>query len=133
MFVEIEKLSAVLMAKEEEISQMTSKIDEQELNLRHRDIRLMRIAQLETAIQSNKIQHQFDLQKLQARHVKTLKEFEKEIARFSKTEAENQAFRETLGVAEKKMKSFQVQRRLLFEYYYLCSFGFEKLCAIILH
>eukprot|EP00698_Gefionella_okellyi_P022618 TRINITY_DN7519_c0_g1_i1.p1 TRINITY_DN7519_c0_g1~~TRINITY_DN7519_c0_g1_i1.p1 ORF type:complete len:619 (+),score=160.23 TRINITY_DN7519_c0_g1_i1:66-1922(+) len=101
-----ERLAKLVKNNQDELSKMRDELDQREQQLRHKDIRLMRIAQLETAIQSNKIQHQFDLQKLQARHVKTLKEFEKEIGRFSKTEAENQAFRQMLGTAEKKMMSY---------------------------
>lgn len=65
--VDVTNLSQIVQAKEEDVSTLQDELDQKEQLLRHKDIRLMRIAQLETALQTNKIQHQFDLQKLQVR------------------------------------------------------------------
>lgn len=102
-----ERLADLVHAKEDEILRLKDELDQREQMLRHKNIRLMRISQLENQIQSNKIQHQFEVQKLQARQNKAIKELEKEIGKFSRTEAENEAYRSQLRQAEKQVWSFK--------------------------
>ena len=107
------KLVNLIKRKDEELDDLRVQLEQREQVIRHKDIKLMRIAQLETQIQQNKMQHQFDLQKLQAKHMKIMKQFQKELGRFGKTEADHSHLQTELKAKETELSSYKKNIQLL--------------------
>lgn len=103
----IDELMQVVKSKEEEVLALKAQIAAKDQDLRHKDIKIMRISALESQIQANKLQHQNDLQKLQAQHVKSLAIFEREIGQFTKTEAENRLYLEMVQRANEEVAGYR--------------------------
>jgi hypothetical protein len=97
----------VLKGKEKEIDKLHSQLDKRDEILRHREIQMMKITQLESRIQKNKIKHQFDLNRLKSEHYTKVNQYEKELAFYNKVKAEKKDMEQDLENATKMLSSFK--------------------------
>jgi DNA repair exonuclease SbcCD ATPase subunit len=101
------RLVGLLRDGEQEADRLRAALEARAAEVKDRDARLLRVEQLEAQLQVSRMQFQFDLAKMQATHVKALARFKAEVAKFSRTEAENAAYMVELTTLRQQMKSYR--------------------------
>ncbi|KAG9389490.1 Chromosome partition protein Smc [Carpediemonas membranifera] len=106
------EISRLLAEKEQEMAENNTQLESKERIIGEKDLKLMRVSQLESQIVVNKMQNKFDLAKVQASHVNSLKKFEHEVKKFSKTEAELERANQEIVLLKQQIKSYRSNVRM---------------------
>lgn len=112
METEIAQLKAKLDEKNTQIQGMKDLVAERDDLLRNRDTRLSRISQLESQLQLNRLQSQFDLSKVQTASRQKIIQLEKEALKFNRLEAENAELRERVRTMSTQLGSYQTNMQV---------------------
>lgn len=90
---------------EQIISDINQKLDTRDKILRHREIQLMRITQLESQIQKTKLKNQFDQNKVKSEMFKSKESYERQLSHFNKIKAEKKDLEDALQKMSAKVQS----------------------------
>eukprot|EP00762_Andalucia_godoyi_P001773 ANDGO_07162.mRNA.1 hypothetical protein len=101
------KLVALLREQEKEMDELHQSVDRRDQILRHKEMKLMRITQLESEISRNRARHQFDLNQMRAQSMKAVKVYDREMSAANKIDAEKRALEEKLRRAEMQLNAFK--------------------------
>lgn len=101
------KLIDMVKKKEGDIDELHQALSKRDEILRHKEMKMMRITQLESEISKTKARHQFDLNQLRAQNVKNIQVFDKEMSQSNKLLAENKALEEKLAKAEIQLIAYR--------------------------
>lgn len=112
METEIVQLKAKLDEKNTQIQGMKDLVAERDDLLRNRDTRLSRISQLESQLQLNRLQSQFDLSKVQTASRQKIIQLEKEALKFNRLEAENAELRDRVRTMSTQLGSYQTNMQV---------------------
>lgn len=112
METELVQLKAKLEEKNIQIQGMKDLVAERDDLLRNRDTRLSRISQLESQLQLNRLQSQFDLSKVQTASRQKIIQLEKEALKFNRLEAENAELRERVRIMSTQLGSYQTNMQV---------------------
>ncbi|GIQ86239.1 hypothetical protein KIPB_008054 [Kipferlia bialata] len=104
-------LEGIIDSRDKELLKLRKKINELTAELKDKDFRLVRISQLESQLQVNRMQHQFDMAKTHAGYNKTLKRLQREVELFGRVEAENAQYREDIARMETEVVSYRKNMR----------------------
>eukprot|EP00033_Pygsuia_biforma_P003988 GCRY01004367.1.p1 GENE.GCRY01004367.1~~GCRY01004367.1.p1 ORF type:complete len:605 (+),score=194.10 GCRY01004367.1:190-2004(+) len=105
------RLLHIVKAKDEKIDELNSNTERLSMQLRQKDIRLMKVSQLESVIEELQSHHKFEIQKLESQHLKEMRRMEKEFVRFSRREVEFRDLEKKLAAARLEIKSFKTNLR----------------------
>jgi FtsZ-binding cell division protein ZapB len=101
------RLLSLIREQETEMDQLHQALDRRDQILRHKEMKLMRITQLESEISRNRARHQFDLNQLRAQNMKVVKTHDREMSAASKIDAEKRSLEEKLYRAEMQLTAFK--------------------------
>lgn len=101
-----ERLVKLNGQREDETMELRDRVATLEKALNEKDFRLIKISQLETQLQVDRMQHQFDIAKKQAQHMRTIEQYQKEVKHFASTQADNAALKRELTVMKSKLSSY---------------------------
>eukprot|EP01028_Stygiella_incarcerata_P012689 TRINITY_DN80221_c0_g1_i1.p1 TRINITY_DN80221_c0_g1~~TRINITY_DN80221_c0_g1_i1.p1 ORF type:complete len:579 (-),score=213.54 TRINITY_DN80221_c0_g1_i1:144-1880(-) len=97
----------VLRQKEKEIDELHKMLDKKDEILRHKEMKMMRVTQLESDIVKHRTQHQFDLNRMRAQGIKARQSYEKEIAMAGKVDTEKRQLMRELEEARSQVRAFK--------------------------
>uniref|UniRef100_A0A7S1KTZ9 Uncharacterized protein n=1 Tax=Percolomonas cosmopolitus TaxID=63605 RepID=A0A7S1KTZ9_9EUKA len=100
-----ERLIDEIKKGEQIINDLNQKLDNRDKILRHREIQLMRITQLESQIQKTKLKHQFDQNKVKSEMFKSRQSYERQLSHFNKIKAEKKDLEDALQKMAAKVQS----------------------------
>lgn len=109
---EIGALTAKLDERTTQVQGMRTLIQERDDLIRNRDTRLARISQLESQLQLNRLQSQFDLAKVQTASRQRVSQLEKEARKFNRLESENQELRGEIRTLTEQVRSYNSNIRI---------------------
>eukprot|EP00761_Pharyngomonas_kirbyi_P014900 gb/GECH01014931.1/.p1 GENE.gb/GECH01014931.1/~~gb/GECH01014931.1/.p1 ORF type:complete len:628 (+),score=191.10 gb/GECH01014931.1/:1-1884(+) len=101
------ELREVSNKKHQEEQDLQDMIDHRDKILREKEIRMMRITQLQSQMQKNKSNHERDLKAHQESNEKTLHKFENKLANITKLQAEKKEKEDILKSLDVQLASFQ--------------------------
>jgi hypothetical protein len=94
--------------KEREINKLRSMLDRRDEILRHREIQMMKITQLQSQIEKNKTLHKLELNSMQSENNHVVKEKEKQLAFYNKVKAEKRELELYLRTLTTKLESYKL-------------------------
>jgi hypothetical protein len=97
----------MLRQKEKEIDELHKMLDKKDEILRHKEMKMMRVTQLESDIVKHRTQHQFDLNRMRAQGIKARQSYEKEIAMAGKVDTEKRQLMIDLEEAQSQVRAFK--------------------------
>ena len=92
---------------DQELDDLINHINERDSLIRKKEMRLMRISQLESQIEKNKIKHKFDLNRVRAENVNSKKNFQKSEYTIAQLEGEREELEDRLHRAREQLKELQ--------------------------
>ncbi|TNJ27552.1 putative Spindle pole protein [Giardia muris] len=104
---QLASMQGKLSEKTDQLQGMKELVAERDELLRNRDTRLSRISQLESQLQLNRLQSQFNLSKVQTASRQKISQLEKESLKFNRLEAENADMRERIRQLNIQVASYQ--------------------------
>ncbi|KAG2381898.1 hypothetical protein C9374_005690 [Naegleria lovaniensis] len=100
-------LANMIAKKEQDIDKLHEMIDRRDSILRHREVQMMKITQLESKIKNDKTKHQFDINREKSEKYQVLKKYENDINFFQKMENEKKEMENELKRMKDEVRSLK--------------------------
>ncbi len=101
------EVSRIVAEREKKVTELQAALESKDRVIGEKDLRLMRVSQLESQLMVNKMQNKFDLAKVQASHVTSLKTYAGEVRKFSRTEASLEAAQAEIAMLKQQVHSYR--------------------------
>eukprot|EP00736_Rhodelphis_marinus_P002953 Rmarinus@m.13636 len=102
------KLMQMVRERDQTVETMQKTFEKQDIAIKDRDFRLMRVVQLEHQIENLKTEHDSQLQRLHSQHVSALQHLQWQVAHLAQRDAENKVYEEKLQDAMSKISSYKL-------------------------
>lgn len=100
-------LANMIAKKELDIDKLHEMIDRRDSILRHREVQMMKITQLESKIKNDKTKHQFDINREKSEKYQVLKKYENDINFYQKLENEKKEMENELKRMKDEVRSLK--------------------------
>ena len=100
-------LANVLSKKEQEIDKLHEMIDRRDSILRHREVQMMKITQLESKIKNDKTKHQFDINREKSEKYQVMKKYDNDINFYQKLESDKKEMEQDLTKMRDEVRSLK--------------------------